>query len=129
VPDITQAIAELSTVLGATWTQVLERPAGEWQVRIAFTREGPPFLELIEGPPESPWAAPDGPRMHHLGWWVHDHDAERERLASVGLVPEFEGATAGMSCDYYVAPLSGLRVELVSASVREAFAARWGLPV
>jgi hypothetical protein len=34
-----------------------------------------------------------------------------------------------MSCDYYVAPVSGLRVELVSASVREAFAARWGLAV
>jgi hypothetical protein len=128
VPNIEQAIEELSTVLGANWTEVLERPAGQWQLRVAFTRDGPPFIELIEGPPDSPWASPDGPRMHHLGWWAENHAAERKRLGEAGLVPELDGETIGITADYYVAPRSGLRLELVGAD-REVFAARWGLTV
>jgi hypothetical protein len=65
--------------------------------------------------------------MHHLGCWASDLDAERERLASSGFVPEIEGAALGLGCDYYFSAALGMRIELVSASAREAFAERWGI--
>jgi Glyoxalase/Bleomycin resistance protein/Dioxygenase superfamily len=127
VPNLERAMEELGTVLGATWTEIAERPLGEWTVRVAFATDGPPFIELVEGPPGSPWEAAGGARLHHLAWWIDDLARERERLASSGFAPEFDGRSIGALFDYYAAPESGLRIELVDGSIRKGFYERWGL--
>jgi hypothetical protein len=123
VASLEAAMAELGPVLDTTWTEVAERPVGGWTLRVTFAVGGPPFLELIESVPGSPWEATG---VHHLGWWA-DRDGERERLAALDLHPDVDGSAIGALFDYYRAPESGLRIELVDASAREAFHRRWGL--
>ena len=128
VPRLEPAMDELGGALETEWTPIAEREIGEWALRVVFARSGPPFMELIEGPAGSPWEAHDGPRLHHLGWWVADRAAERARLSDQGLEPAVDGMAIGSVFDYYDAPRSGLRIELVDEEHRAAFHERWGLP-
>jgi hypothetical protein len=122
------AMQELAAVLQTEWMDITEREIGDWTLRLVFARSGPPFMELIEGLAGSPWDAGDGPRVHHLGWWVADRAADRARLAGLGLRPVVDGAAIGSVFDYYDAPHSGLRIEFVDEGFRTAFLQRWGLP-
>jgi Glyoxalase/Bleomycin resistance protein/Dioxygenase superfamily len=119
VSNLERAMDELGPALGTTWTHVSERAIGEWEVRVAFAVDGPPFLELIEGSPGSPWDPSRHAGLHHLAWWSEDRVAERERLGIAGFRHEVGG-----TC---VAPVSGLRIQLKDTAERAAFRERWGL--
>lgn len=53
VADIDAARRELTDALGVAWSPVAQGRLGDWNYRIVFSVEGPPFLELIEGPREA----------------------------------------------------------------------------
>lgn len=127
VPDLNRAMEELSTALDLRWGTPLERQVGEWPLWIVFSLDGPPYLELIEGPAGSPWDAAEGSRLDHLGWWSDDLDSDRERLEAVDVSLEVDGRPLGGFFHYFRAPSSGLRIELVASSGRTAFSERWGL--
>ncbi|MFF1921332.1 VOC family protein [Streptomyces sp. NPDC058221] len=57
VPDIEQAMQDFKRAAGVAWSDPVSDRLGEWDYRIVFTAGGPPFVELIEGPPGSPWDA------------------------------------------------------------------------
>src|ERR1700733_14565441 len=52
-------------------------------LKIAYSCQGPPFLELIERVPASPWSIAGG--IHHLGYAVDDVRAVGRELQSAGL--------------------------------------------
>jgi hypothetical protein len=85
VTDLDVARAELSEALGLEWSEVDEREFDGWPIRVCFSRQGPPFLELIEGPTGSPWDPADGLGLDHLGYWTPDLTRENERLGNAGL--------------------------------------------
>jgi hypothetical protein len=127
VADLDAARDELSAALGVTWGDALDREVDGWTIRVCFSKQGPPYLELIEGPEGSPWASDGGSRIDHIGYWTADIHRSRDELAGAGLPTEVDGAAAGGIFTYHRGRASGLRVELVDSSARDAFYERWGL--
>ncbi len=127
VEDLDAARDELGQALGLEWSDIVVRQNGEWEIRVCFAKQGPPFLELIEGPPGSPWEATHGSRIDHIGYWVDDLDASKQRLDADGVALEHDGSAHGGVFTYHRGRQSGLRVELIDTSGREAFYERWGL--
>jgi hypothetical protein len=127
VEDIEAAREELGRALGLTFGEIVDRQNGEWLIRVCFALDGPPYLELIEGPPGSPWEAVGGSRIDHIGCWTPDIGAGKDHLAREGFALELDGSTYGGKFSYHRGPKSGLRVELLESSGEAAFYERWGL--
>jgi hypothetical protein len=127
VQRIDEARDELQRALGITFGEIVDRDTGEHQIRVCFSLEGPPYLELIEGPPGSPWDASAGSRIDHIGYWTPEIDAAKRALDREGLELEVDGTAAGGVFTYHRGRSSGLRVELIDGATQPAFYARWGL--
>ncbi len=127
VEDIEAARDELGAALGLDWSDVVTREIGEWSIRVCFAKQGPPYLELIEGPPGSPWEITDGSRIDHIGFWADDLAESKQRLEAAGLPMEIDGSKFGGVFTYHRGRRSGLRVELIDGDTRAAFYERWGL--
>lgn len=117
VPDIEAARAAVGRTLSVEFGPPKPRQIGDWATWVALSVEGPPFLELIEGPPGSPWHAPDGPRFDHLGVWSADLDGDRDLLVARGCRLLFDGPRAGLPMAFHEAPELGARIEVVDASM------------
>lgn len=127
VPDIERAMGELTAATGADWGAPRTETMGEWEFRIVFSRGEAPFIELIEGPPGSPWDCGGEARFDHLGYWAADLGRESERLEAAGAPLDFSGCPYGRPFAYHRLDSVGARVEVVDAARRPAFASSWGL--
>lgn len=118
VADIDQAMAELSQSLGLTWRggwpaqhQLHYRGADHAvELRIAFSAQGPHYLELIEAKEGTPWS-PAGIGTHHICYWASDALAASSELEALRYTREVghPGAPSG----YFLSP-TGLRVEVLT---------------
>ena len=90
VPNLEAGIEEVADRFGVTFpsTQAItfhirSTARGDQRVplRFAYSHEGPPFLEVIEAYPDSPWELAEGSSLHHLGVFVDDLDGEIARLS------------------------------------------------
>lgn len=124
VPDLERAMEDFTTAAGTVWNAVREATLDEWDYRIVFSTTVP-HIELIEGPPGSPWDASDGPRFDHLGWWTASLDATIRRLAEVGLPADFDGRVRGRRFAYHWVASIGARFEIVDAANQPAFLGAW----
>ena len=132
VDDIDRGMAEVAAQMGVTWAprrvasvSVREGPGVRaYALDVVYSRQGPPFLELIEGSGRGVWSAGGGPRLHHLGVFVDDLAAEAARLESLGMVTE----AAGVGSDpddpspalfAYLLGSTGVRIELVDGKGRD----------
>ena len=124
VPDLDQAIAEMSAAGGYTWTKPIEATLsvrtddGVVEMPFAFVYSvQAPHLELIQEAPDTVWAAPKDGAAHHLGYWVDDLQAAADGLEAAGFRcearPDGEQLT---SFAYYVSP-NGVRVEIVDRAL------------
>lgn len=125
VQDIDAACRELTDTLGIDWSPIHDGRLGEWDYRIVFSVDGPPFLELIHGPPGSPWDAGTGSRFDHLGFWVDDIDADKQALADQGAPLDFDATPLGRPFTYHRLESVGARVELVDRAVQPGFVQAW----
>jgi hypothetical protein len=126
VPSLDDAMRELEATLGLTFWEPLDREIGPWAIRVAFSREGPPFLELTEGQPGSPWDPTGAPRVDHIGWWTRDIDTDAQALEEAGAPVEVDGRPHDKPFTYHRGPATGIRYELVGVPPSEIYA-RWQL--
>lgn len=134
VPDIRRAIAEISRQMGVAfeepWPVTVnvrdERGVGPETLTVTFGRQGPPFLELIEGAGGGVWSAEGGPRLHHVGVWTEDLAGEVARLEGLGMRREASGVGPGgeLNLFAYLIGADGLRVEMVDGAGRFAMLKR-----
>jgi len=126
VPDLRDAMASLGRQLQLTWATPFEMDSGftlpdgtpdSDRVRIAYSAEGPPYVEIIEvvGRSGSIFAEPTSGGFHHLGVFAERWRDETERLASEGMRVERLGAGVAFVRD----PRTGLRIEVVSFKGRD----------
>jgi hypothetical protein len=123
VHDLDVVREELSRVLPLTWSDTLSAEAAGWPIRVCYAQQGPPYLELIEGPAGSPWDASRGSRLDHVGVWSEEIERDTEHMVRQGFVVEADGG-------YFVClrgPQSGSRIELVAAAGRGGFYRAFGL--
>jgi catechol 2,3-dioxygenase-like lactoylglutathione lyase family enzyme len=126
VPDLLGAMDALSRRLQLTWATPFEMDSGfetpdggvdSDPVRIAFSVQGPPFLELIEVVPRagSIFAEPAGGGLHHIGYYAERWRDEVARLTADGMELERTGAGVAFVRD----PDLGIRFEIVSFRGRD----------
>lgn len=121
VPDLDRAMREMSEQIGARWAtprcsegSTLEMPDGPhttYDMRVVMSLQGPPYLELLEGSqdPKSIWNIAEGPRFHHIGYYVENWRQEMNRLEQLGMIVEAVGS--GMA---YIRDPMGIRYEIMS---------------
>ncbi|PRX99514.1 VOC family protein [Allonocardiopsis opalescens] len=126
VPELERAMADLGRAGGVEWSPVREDVLGPWEYRIVFSRGGPPYFELIEGPPGSPWDCGGAARFDHVGFWTESITARSRRLADGGFPVDFDGCPYGRPFAYHRVDSIGARVELVDVARRPAFESAWG---
>ena len=93
VPDLPAAMDLLGPGLNLDWTSVwsmtreMDTPAGHTSsgMQAVYSRQGPPYVELVTGDAGGFFAASEGPRLHHVGYIVNDVRAEAERLQALGM--------------------------------------------
>lgn len=134
VANLEATMTEFEDLLGVQWARPQHRdleirtPAHQGEAKFRFTystrASGPALIELIEGPPDTPWDPGEdvAAAFHHIGFWADELAAESARLSQSGAPLEL---TAGAGPDpagfAYHQPRHGPRVELVDAARRPAF--------
>jgi catechol 2,3-dioxygenase-like lactoylglutathione lyase family enzyme len=121
VPDLEAAQAEMGAALGVTWRPVRDARYGEWDIRVSYSVEGPPYVELIEGSKGGPWTTQGAPRLDHFGVWSEDVPAEVAALLEKGLAIDFDPRSVDRppTFCYLRSPATGTRIELVSTALRQ----------
>ena len=132
VPEIEVAMAELGEQLGVTWAPprvfpVSMREGGElrsYGVTATYSREGPPYFELMEAVGDSVWNASYAGQLHHIGVYAEDAAKEIARLEATGFTVEAQGLTPDGKPlgPTYLTNRFGLRIELGSAVGRQMIA-------
>lgn len=122
VSDLEEAMERLTLSAGFSWASTrtlpttLRTPVGEisTDVRLTYSVQGPPYLELIEEQPGTVWGR-EHRGFHHLGYWSGRFADDIDALTGAGF--EFEvgavdehGAPARFA--YLREPHTGLRIEL-----------------
>ena len=135
VPDIDAAMREMGESLNLTWCSLQEREQQVWTaeggletipLRFTYSAEGPQHVELLDGAPGTIWDGRQQPGVHHVGVWVDDVAAETKALVAKGwtVVAAQNTPDSGFGVFTYVAPPSGLIVELVWSAIEPMFQ-RW----
>ncbi len=132
VSDLDDAMARLSALAGYTWiapmsyTLPFRTAAGTRELTSTFVYSlQSPHVELIQEVPDSPWTAPRGNAIHHLGYFTDDLTATARALEDNGFVFEATADVSppGLALFAYYVDSSGTRIEIVDRSLFPDFAA------
>jgi len=123
VQHLEGAMEELSRTLGLTWGEIKVNHTFGDEQRVVFSREGPPYFELIQGAPGSQWDPTAGPRLDHLAYWVPDISAERMRLEASGAPVVVDGQEKGLPINYHNFARAGFRVEMFDETFKDTIRA------
>jgi hypothetical protein len=125
VPNLLQAMEAMAKSLRVTFATPFEvdgkfeKPDGgidHAHLRIAYTKQGPPFIEVVEfvdGDADSIFNAPAG--VHHIGVYAERWRDETKRLVDLGFIHEASGSGLAFVRD----PMTGIRYEIVSFRGRD----------
>lgn len=133
VPDLSTAMDHFGGLLGLIWGPVVTVPnlalrdaaGNDTEVANAccYSTE-PPYLELIQEVPGSPWECNGHSNLHHIGFFTADLPASSGQLTAGGCPLQVcgrDGAAAPTSFAYHRGD-AGVRVELVDEHLRPAMA-------
>lgn len=134
VDDMESGMADISRRFGVTFPEprnanVRIRYNGEEQqvaVKFVYSRQGPPYLELIEAVPGTVWETIG---IHHLGVFCDHMEVEVEKLVSEGYVHEAAslGPDGSLQGAQYIVNGKGVRLEFQRGEFREQFLKMLGL--
>ncbi|NGP05833.1 VOC family protein [Rhodococcus sp. 14C212] len=127
VEDIHEAIAAYSAT-GATFTEVrditlevvLDGVRRTEHMFAAYTKQGPPYLELIQELEGNIWGS-DALDLNHLGYWAEDVDATAKTLEQAGFTLRMMPPASPPRIAYLSGPGS-IWVELCGPGVRTMLA-------
>ncbi len=137
VPDLEAGMAHFTELLGIGWATPMENQIeivdADGTVtpvlnRICYSAE-PPYLELIEEAPGTPWVCNEYSNLHHIGFYGSSPAAASEHFAGVGCPLEIRSGGDGDPAWIYHRDPLGVRVEVIDAAIRPMMAQfMWGDP-
>ena len=125
VNDIEAAMAHFGAELGLTFNEPrvirlddLEeagQPAPARDLKVVYSVEGPPYLELIEAQEGGVWGHHHGEGLHHIGSYHDDLAGRVAQLIEAGTPPECTVKMGGELIAIYLGPehTHNARLELV----------------
>lgn len=130
VHDIERAMDDIAAETGISWAPLrqanvtVKSPDGRIEpvgLQVVYSRNGPPFMELIQAKPGTIWTPDPAPRLHHMGVYVDDLVSEVARLERLGMVDEAHGVDedGNLVLFSYLSDRHGFRIELVDAAGRQ----------
>lgn len=127
VPDLDAAMQQHSALLGFDWSPPgesrfdvrVDGSAQQARIRVTYSVQGPPYLELVEDL-TGVWGRA-GLGLSHVGCWSEDLPADVARAEAAGL-PARVSDDGGLFSYHELSP--GLWLELVSTAFRSRLAAR-----
>lgn len=137
VDDLEAAKDVLGAELGVRWTPVIDnvRPiiiegrTVDLRFRVVYSIDGPHRYELVEAIPDTLWQGVPGQpaRLHHVGYWSDDIQADGAALEQAGAPTVAVIATADGEAPVFRYHRSrlGFYIELVSSSVRAGMEQVW----
>lgn len=96
VDALDEAMESFGSAFGVTWTVPNLAPVDWWrpgepesqlQLRVAYSRQGPPYLELIQSHPSGFFGTQLGEGFHHIGAWAEDCEETQAELIRSGITP------------------------------------------
>lgn len=96
IPDLNRGLAEIGELFEVTWRPVVTRSMTikdgsgrpyEVDCHVTFSLGGPFAVEVWQAIPGTPLAMPESGYFHHIGYWVEDYAAEKQRLSGLGYPP------------------------------------------
>jgi len=132
VPDLPQAMEILGPALNADWTSIwpmtrkMDTPEGPTvdEMQAVYSRQGPPYVELVSGHGSDFFAADQGPRLHHVGYIVDDVRAEAERLQALGMTIWDLGPSSA-----FVTNDVGITFEIMAQGIRDVLEEWFNRPI
>ncbi len=130
VKDLDASMERVSSVLGVTFPEpVISSPplfvddgkTSELALRLAWSYEGPPHIELIEAQGSGLYSLQGGEGFHHLGVWEDDFSSLRRNMKVWALSEQAaQHEQDGETIANYTSPadLYGMRLEFVSTARR-----------
>ena len=128
--DLEAAIDRLTATLGLTFTEpasvhidrLCDPTEHAQDLRCAFSRQGPSYLELIEAVGDGIYSARHGEGVHHIGMWDDDVASNQAKLVEEhGLEIDAQVLTEdGRPFTWYAKPQNGVgfRCEFVNTRLR-----------
>ena len=135
VPEMHSAIERFSDILHMDFSaptpihfNLVEGPDGPYAYDALFTysRQGPPYIELVEARSFGIHADTSGLGVHHVGFWEPSMDTNLEENTEKGIRVDSRIVDPdGKTFVWYSNPddLSGVRLEFVDESRRDGFQA------
>jgi catechol 2,3-dioxygenase-like lactoylglutathione lyase family enzyme len=131
VPDLEAAVEQYVAALDFRFAKVREIPFpvlvdGEprtVELLATYSKDGPPYLELIEERSGSTWAA-DAFGMNHMGFWAKDMTTAMARLEASGSPGRVRDASNPPKISYHQSQ-HGIWIELVDQSVGASSLNAW----
>lgn len=135
VADLEEAIATWSRVTGYSFTPIMNYRTDDYvdssdphphfhDAKIAFSIEGPPFIELMEFTGDGTHAASQGEGFHHLGFRVPDAAVRQEELEAMGIGADGASLGAdGRPILWFTEPhaVNAMRLEYVGSEQQPVF--------
>jgi hypothetical protein len=94
VPNLDEAMEKFSEVFKVTWTERGTAHADFWErdrggshpltLDVAYTREGPPHIELLEATGDGLYGHQHVGGLHHIGGWEPDCTGRQRELEEAG---------------------------------------------
>jgi quinol monooxygenase YgiN len=128
VRDLSEATERYARILGVTFTEPatfhvpqLARDPHPYQVVGVFSREGPPYLELIQASSDGIFSAASADQILYVGMWEGDMPARVEQLKKEGfgfeaILEDSDGVP--FVCLTKPDGLEGMRIEFVGTGAR-----------
>ena len=135
VPEMNSAIEKFSDILHLDFSpptpihfNLVEGPDGPYPYDSLFTysRQGPPYIELVEARSFGIHANTSGFGVHHVGFWETSIETQLETIEEKGLRAESRVVDPeGKTFVWYSNPddLSGVRLEYIDEARREGLLA------
>lgn len=120
VKDIEEAVADFGDRLGTRFEPVHSQQVGDETVRLCYSLQGPPYLELMEMTGAGVWSPDQGEGLHHIG--LTDPSVPG-RCAAFGEVDVITSSGDGSPLVAMTRPaaLHGVRIEYLDANVGARF--------
>ena len=137
VNDLDSAMESFGSAFGVTWTVPDIGTVAAWEedrgdftlgLKIAYSKQGPPYVELLQSQESGLYARSQGEGFHHVGLWEPDCETRQAEFISRGMEPIHTQFTADRDIIVsYFDPekMHGVMLELVDMARKPIMETWW----